>query len=121
MEFFFPDDDLERMPPGETHITSLTVEPYPDGRRLRVHFSITPFQTRPHIELVLRDAAGQEVITASVVEPMSWNLELTMHLRGEINNPYTLEARLYYPEGPEDEPRRVTLEINPPPPEDPST
>jgi hypothetical protein len=114
MEFFFPEDNLERMTPEETHITSLTAEPYPDGYRLRVHLEITPFQSRPHIEVMLRDAQEEEVASASVVEPMSWKLEFTLHLRGELRNPYTLEARLFYPEGPSDEPHKVTFEVKPP-------
>jgi hypothetical protein len=114
MDFFFPEDDLNRMPPEETHITDLTAEPYPDGRRLRVNISITPFQTRPHIEVTLRDAGDQEVASVSVVEPMTWKLEITMHMRGELNNPYTLEARLYYLEGPSDQPFSVTFDVKQP-------
>ena len=118
MDFFFPEDGLARVTPEETHITGLTAEPYPDGRRLRVNLSITPFQTRPHIEIILRDAHQEEVASVSVVEPMSWNIEFTMHLRGELDNPYTLEARLYYPEGPSDQPYTFTFDIKPPSPDD---
>ncbi|MGE5249724.1 MAG: hypothetical protein ACM3QS_05865 [Bacteroidota bacterium] len=118
MEFFFPEDHLERMVPEETHLTSLTAEPYPDGRRVRVNMEITPFQTRPYIEVLLRDADSEEVASASVVEPMSWKLEFTMHLRGSLRNPYTLEARLFYPDGPSDEPRTVMFEVPSPDPAD---
>lgn len=112
---------LNRMTPEETHITSLTAEPYPDGRRLRVNIEITPFQARPYIEVSLRNAADEEVASASVVEPMSWKLEFTLHLRGELHNPYTLEAHLFYPEGPSDEPRTVTFEVKPPPEDEPAS
>ncbi len=121
MDFFFPEDDLARTSPEETHITGLTAEPYPDGRRLRVSLSITPFQVRPHIEVILRDAQQEEVTSVSVVEPLSWKIEFTMHLRGELNNPYTLEARLYYPEGPSDQPHAFRFEILPPGQDDSST
>ena len=60
MDLFFPEDHLNRMTPEETHITSLTAEPYPDGYRLRVNIEITPFQKRPHIEVVLSGADGEE-------------------------------------------------------------
>ena len=101
MELFFPEDGLDRQPPEETRITDLNVQPYPDGRRLRVNLEVTPFQKRPYLEFSLRDAAGDEVSSVSMVEPLSWKLEFTMHVRGELNNPYELEARLFYPDGPE--------------------
>lgn len=121
MEFFFPEDMLNRMTPEETHITSLTAEPYPDGRRLRVNLEITPFQTRPYIEVTLNNSEGEEVASASVVEPMSWKLEFTMHLRGELQNPYTLQAHLFYPDGPSDEPHTVTFEVTPPSEDEPAS
>src|SRR3990172_2413715 len=115
MDFFFPEDNLQRMVPEETSITSLSAEPYPDGRRLHVNIEITPFQKRPYIEVILHDANGDEIASSSIVEPLSWKLEFTMHLRGELNNPYTLNARLYYPDGPSSEPRVFTFEVVPPP------
>ena len=100
MELFFPEDHLERATPEETYITSLHAEAYPDGRRLLVALEMTPFQKRPYLEVLLRDADNVEVATAAIVEPLSWKLEITMHVRGETRNPLTLKARLYYPDGP---------------------
>ena len=114
MEFFFPEDSLNRLTPEETRITSLTAEPYPDGYRVRVNIEITPFQMRPHIEVTLKDADFDEVASTSIVEPMSWKLEFTMHIRGELNNPYTLDAKLYYPEGPTTEPQTFSFDVKPP-------
>ena len=114
MDMFFPEDHLNRMTPEETHITSLTAEPYPDGYRLHVNIETTPFQQRPHIEVVLHGADGEEVASTSIVEPLGWKMEFTMHIRGELNNPYTLEAKLFYPDGPADKPRSFTFEVKPP-------
>lgn len=117
MDFFLPEDNLTRAVPEETHITTLAAQPYPDGRRLRVNLEITPFQKRPYIEITLTDANGQEIATTSIVEPLSWKLEFTMHIRGELQNPYTLNAHLYYPEnGPSDQPCQITFDVTPPPP-----
>lgn len=101
MEFFFPEDNLQRMTPEETHIISLKAEPYPDGERVRVNIEITPFQKRPYIEVTLHDANGDEIASTSIVEPMGWKLEFTMHLRGANASPFKLEAKLFYPDGPQ--------------------
>ena len=116
MDFFFPEDNLTRAVPEETKITSLSAETYPDGRRLRVNLEVTPFQKRPYIEVILNNAEGNEVASTSIVEPLSWKLEFTMHVRGDIANPYTLNARLYYPEGPTNEPKVFSFDITPPQP-----
>jgi hypothetical protein len=114
MDFFLPEDHLQRATPEETRITSLSAEPYPDGYRLLVNIEMTPFQKRPHLEVVLNDANHEEVASSTIVEPLTWKLEFTMHIRGELNNPYTLEARLFYPEGPTADPQVVTFDVKPP-------
>ena len=114
MDFFLPEDHLQRAVPEETRITALNAQPYPDGYRLRVNIEMTPFQQRPHLEVVLSDSSGGEVASSSIVEPLTWKLEFTMHIRGELNNPYTLEARLFYPDGPAAEPRMFTFDVKPP-------
>jgi hypothetical protein len=119
MDFFLPQNDLDtntRAAPEETKIISLTAQPYPDGYRLRVNIEITPFQIRPHIEVTLHDSNGDEVASTNIVEPLSWKLEFTMHIRGELNNPYALSAKLYYPDGPSNEPLIFSFDVEPPPP-----
>ena len=116
MDFFLPEDNLTRAVPEETRISALSAQPYPDGHRLHVNIEITPFQKRPSIEVTLLDSNGDEVASTNIVEPMSWKLEFTMHIRGELNNPYTLSARLYYPEGTSNEPLVFSFNVEPPPP-----
>jgi hypothetical protein len=117
MDFFFPEDNLNRMVPEETDITSLSAEPFPDGYRVRVNIQITPFQKRPYIEVWLKDADGEEVASSTIVEPLSWKIEFTMHIRGELNNPYTIEAKLYYPDGPSQKPQTFEFDVKPPEPD----
>ena len=117
MDFFFPEDGLARAVPEETKISLLTAQPYPDGYRLRVNIEITPFQKRPYIEVILNDSNGDEVASTSIVEPLSWKLEFTMHIRGEeLHNPYTLHARLYFPDGPSQQPLTFSFDVEPPQP-----
>jgi hypothetical protein len=101
MAFFFPEDNLQRLGPEDTRILSLDAEPYPDGERVRVNLKLTPFQIRPQIEVTLTDAGGMEVAAASIVEPMTWQLEFTIHLRGAPPGKYRIEAHLSYPNGPQ--------------------
>jgi hypothetical protein len=84
---------------------------------LRVNLEVTPFQQRPYIEVILNDSNGDEAASTSIVEPMSWKLEFTMHIRGELKNPYSINARLYYPEGPSNEPVQYSFDVEPPAPE----
>jgi hypothetical protein len=113
MDIFFPDDLLPRATPEETRITELRAEAYPDRGRVRVNLEITPFQTRPHVDISLTDSDGDEVATTSFVEPMTWKLEFTLHIRGKADpaGGYRLEARLYYPDGPAAEPVSFEFEI----------
>ena len=114
MDFFLPEDNLTRAVPEETRISALSAQPYPDGHRLRVNIEITPFQKRPYIEVILHDSIGNEVASTNIVEPLTWKLEFTMHIRGELNNPYVLSARLYYPDGPDNEPLVFSFDVEPP-------
>ncbi|MBP8163987.1 MAG: hypothetical protein KAX86_01000 [Anaerolineales bacterium] len=111
MDFFLPEDNLARAVPEETKINALSAKPYPDGRRLRVNMEVTPFQKRPYIEVILTNADGDEVASTNIVEPLSWKLEFTMHIRGDLSNPYTLNARLYYPDGPSTEPFIYSFDV----------
>jgi len=100
MEFFVNDPNIARLPPTSTRLLDLRAEASPDGKRLRVALDLTPFQQRPYIELSLTDSAGNEVASASIVEPVGWKLELTLHARktGATAETYNLTASLSYPD-----------------------
>jgi len=113
MDAFFLDPEVERLPPESTRLLDLRADPYPDGRRIRIGLDLTPFQKRPVIELTLTDPSGQPCATATIIEPMGWKLELTLHLRtGQSEGgTFTLAALLTYPELGEVDRRSLAFEI----------
>ncbi len=123
MEPFFGDPNVERLPPADVRLADLQASPSDDGNKVRVTLEITPFLQRPYLELVLADASGQELASASIIEPMAWKLELTLHIRkpatdaGEqsasSSDSCTLTAILAYPDLGEIDRRQVTLNCKP--------
>ena len=113
--FFFPDlDEINnnRLPPEEVHILDLSVEPYADAKRVRVNLEMTPFLTRPHLDLVVLDPSGAESAVASIIEPMTWKQEFTIHLRTAWQaGEYKLLMRLFYPPRDEEDPKLFRLDI----------
>jgi hypothetical protein len=97
MDIFFTDPSEIPLPPGEVRIRTLTAEPLPGGRRVRVYLETDPFQRRPNADLLICDSLGRELVETSIIEPMSRKMELVLHLRGDLPaGRCTLEAVLYY-------------------------
>ena len=113
MEFLLNDPNIERRPPAETRLLDLHAEPDPDGKRIRVALDLTPFQQKPYIELSLTDSNGNAAASTSIVEPVSWKLELTLHIRktGTTAGKYTLAASLSYPELGEIDRRTTIIDV----------
>ena len=113
--FFFPDLDEvnnDRMPPEKTRILDLSVEPYPDAKRVRVNLEMTPFLVRPHLDLVILDPSGAESAVVSIIEPMRWKQEFTVHLRTERQaGKYKILMRLFYPPADKEDPKLFRLDI----------
>jgi hypothetical protein len=94
------------LPPKEVRFTGLSTEPWPDGKRILVLVTTTPFQEPPNLQATIYDAAGNEVSTVHVIEFAEDRLAFTVHLQSteEIDGVYTLTASVYYPDlGPVDE------------------
>lgn len=88
--------DLPR-PPEEVHIRSLDIDPYPDGRRLRLLLELTPFMEPPDLSLRVLNGEGEEVADLSIIGAHQNILSLTVHLQGPISGgAYTLEAAILY-------------------------
>jgi len=112
MEFFIDDPNIVRLPPADTHLLDLRALPDSTGKRLRIFLDLTPFQQKPVIELELVDTAGTTISSATIIEPVGWNLELTMHIRNPApaHGTYSLTAVLSYPELGDIDRRTIILE-----------
>jgi hypothetical protein len=102
------------LPPSEVRFTELRVEPWPDGRRVRVHITLTPFQENPSLEAVLSSADHQHLASASIIETIENRMVFTMHLRPAVAGVlYHLTAVILYPDlGVVDE-RSTSFEVHP--------
>ena len=103
MEMFFPEMGEPPLPQAEVRIRELQAEPWNDGQRVSVNVELAPFQRRPNLDFVIRDAEGRILASASVLETAMRKLSLTMHLRGLASaGRYTLEATLYFTDLPDE-------------------
>jgi len=103
--------DPDARPPANVRFTELRVEPWPDGKRVRVHVSLTPFQQSPNLDAVISDAAGNEVAHSSIIEIADVRFVFTMHIRSQTASAqYSLVARLGYEDIGAVEERSITFE-----------
>lgn len=97
MDIFFNDPTDIPLPPDEVRIRHFEVNPWPDGRRVRVYLEVTPFQKRPNGEIIITNAGGDELANISIIETMDPKMEFTLHLRGaELRGPFTVSAHIFY-------------------------
>jgi hypothetical protein len=101
VDIFFSDPTDIPLPPDEVRIRRFEVNPWPDGRRVRVYLELTPFQKRPNGEIRIINVAGDELASVSIIETMDPKMEFTLHLRGaELVGPCKLFASIFYLEEP---------------------
>lgn len=114
MDFFFTDGTIEHLHPADTRLLGLQADPFPDGKRLRIALDLTPFHQKPYLELILTDSSGKVIAATSIIEPVAWRLELTLHLLKPNPIPggvYTLTVSLSYPDLGEIDHREIIVEI----------
>ena len=89
-------------PRAEVRFTRVEVKPYPDGRRVKLSFGLTPFEERPSVDMAVTNAEGREVAALSLIEAMDTHFDFTVHLRGpEPRGEHTLRLVLFYLESDE--------------------
>lgn len=93
----FPSDQIPQ-PKERIRIEELTITPYPDRFRIRIHIKVTAFLERPNLLLIAHNEDDLAVSELNIIETMHHDMEFTMHIRN-VNDPagvYTLTADLFY-------------------------
>lgn len=98
MNVTFFDDPLEGPQlPEDVRMKQLGLYIYPDKRRVAVGFELTRFKERPSLEVTITNEQGKVAGSLSVIEVLSTNFSLTMHLRDkEPTDSYHIEVTIYY-------------------------
>lgn len=78
---FFADEAEVPLPPREVRITEVTAQPAPDGRRVALHITLTPFLEYPNLEVTLFRPDGDEERSLTIVGTMERRLALTLHIK----------------------------------------
>lgn len=95
---FFNNSDKSPKPKNEIEIKSVKATPYADRFRVHVEISVTPFQERPNLLLVMKNENGRIINELDVIATMHADMEFTIHMRN-VDDPagdYTLETELFY-------------------------
>ena len=98
MDVQFFDDPLQGPRSREdVRIKQIGLFIYEGGRRLMFGLELTPFRERPSVEVTLTNAEGRPAGSLHVIDTLTPNFSLTIHLRDdEITEPYQLTATVYY-------------------------
>lgn len=93
------DSEDAPVPPEEVRIQSVHIDPYPDGKRIRVALELTPFQIPPDLDVIVLDQDGEESVSMSIIGVTTPKLNFTAHLRGNHQSlTFHVSARLIYEE-----------------------
>lgn len=104
MDIFFADPNDIPLPPDEVRILDMSVKPYQDGKRIQVFLELTPFQQKPHGDVLITDNGDNVLAGISFIEAVTTKFEMTLHLRSsDPDGEYIAAATLYYSIAVEDE------------------
>ena len=110
-EIQFTSSENVPLPPEEVKILDFQAEPYPDGRRVKMILTFTPFQSYPSAEIVIKDPSGEPAASLHIIETIDIETEITLHLPGEPEpGQYSAELKAFYLEEKtsEQEPDQIT-------------
>ncbi len=93
---FFADEAEVPLPPREVRITEVQARPAPDGRRVALLITLTPFLEYPNLEIVLFRPDGEEERSLTVVGTMDRHLALTLHVKQPMSGDYRAQIELIH-------------------------
>jgi hypothetical protein len=97
MDLFLQDPNEIPLPPNEVRIRELRIDPFPDHRRIRISLQITPFQTRPNIDILITNENEEESGSLTIIESIDPKMEFTVHLKDvEPSGKYIMSSQIYY-------------------------
>ena len=93
---FFADESEVPLPPREVRITEVEARPAPDGRRVALLITLTPFLEYPNLEVVLYRPDSEEERSLTVVGTMDRRLVLTLHVKQPMSGEYRARVDLIH-------------------------
>ncbi len=93
---FFADEAEVPLPPREVRITEVEARPAPDGHRVALLITLTPFLEYPNLEVVLYRPDGEEERSLTVVGTMDRHLALTLHVKQPMPGEYRTRVDLIH-------------------------
>lgn len=93
---FFADEDEAPLPPREVRITAAGAQPAPDGRRVALSVTLTPFLENPNLEVVLYRPDGEEERRLTIIGTRERSLRLTLHVKQPQPGDYRARLELMY-------------------------
>ena len=98
MQIEFFDDPLQQPKAREdVRIKQIGLFVHDDTRRVSFGLELTPFLERPSIQVSITNGKGEVAGALTVIETMTPNFSLIIHLRDEdVRDPYELTAEIYY-------------------------
>ena len=93
---FFSDEAEVPLPPREVRIIEAVARPSPDGYRVALSLTLTPFLEYPNLEVVLYRPDGAEERSLSIVGTMDRQLRVTLHVKQPVPGVYRVRIDLIY-------------------------
>lgn len=94
---FFSDPENQPRSREDVRIKQIGLHVQEEGRRLMFGLELTPFLERPCIDVEISNAEGKPAGSLSVIEQVTPNFSLVLHLRDEeATDPYQMRVVIYY-------------------------